>query len=1172
MAARAAPETRPRPRWAWPPALALLCALAPASTWATPDDPPPPDGSAERLRAAAAGETSQIPASAWALHPWQEFVGRPVLGVRIQTPNSADAVRLRGVVDIAEGVLLSASDVQEAVKRLFASGRFGQVEVLACLDRGAVILRFVLYPQPRVADLEIAGLAHVDVSDLRLALRVRGNDEASPATEAALRRRALAFLHRRGYPAAQVEIDWRPTGEPGFRLYRLRFDQGAAQRAQRVVVEGSPRLPLPLVLSMLATDEGTVIDQDVLDEDRRVLLEAYRGRGFLLARVAPARLVQNAAGGWEVHLRIEAGERLHVSFVGNHLMPDSALNDMFALPRGEPVPRFFESMRGRIQAAYQRQGYPFARVRLRRVVPPPGDVVHMVYLIAEGPPAQIERLTVHGLTAMDSDVVGGQIRAILRHALGERPLVSPLLPGDGHDEPAGLPTQAAAGGEASWRPPPSRRPAPVPADKRWVPDLYQEAMEHLAQALREAGYLQATVELSGLGLASPASVHDVAAQAAAAAAATSATGSVAGAAGGSAAETAGTLATLTVSPLAPLAPLAASGGPARQLELACASFVAEGGPAGICPLSLAVRVQEGEQAFIHSIAFVGPTGDLGADALLACVEASSQGRDDLAPVAPGQPLAASASEEARIALVKHLRDRGYLYARVSAEATPLALVLGPAVWWNLTFTIDAGPQVVINQVLLRGNRFTREGVIASRMGLASGDVYQLEQAIADQRAIGELGVFRHVRVRLIDEERPGRRKDVVAEVTERQRQLIEVAPGLSSANGPRLRASYSHLNLAGTASSLVLQARVNRQIFFALYGDRGDSMSERFDTYRGLQQLTRAIDREARIGLRSPPIRALLFDPLFRLDLVELRINAVRYSLDSRRVILGVDGIMPHRLKGSLETQLGLINLECNPSDPFCNQERDLRHMQSRPLEVGQHWIFKGGPSLAWDRRDSPLSPRRGALLTVRLSGALGSQLRDAAQPSVPFSFLKADSAVSGYLPLGKLVLALGARVGLLQRLQAQAPLDERFFLGGRDSLRGFFEGTLIPQDACFLPAADSQVPAGCAGTVVSSLPNPDGSPNPPLSSGGNVYMLLKVELRVPVREQIALSLFADLGNLWLDFPTAETFALRQGVGVGLRYTTPVGALALDFGVNPTPRPAPWDETRTQLHFSIGSF
>ena len=47
--------------------------------------------------------------------------------------------------------------------------------------------------------------------------------------------------------------------------------------------------------------------------------------------------------------------------------------------------------------------------------------------------------------------------------------------------------------------------------------------------------------------------------------------------------------------------------------------------------------------------------------------------------------------------------------------------------------------------------------------------------------------------------------------------------------------------------------------------------------------------------------------------------------------------------------------------------------------------------------------------------------------------------------------------------------------------------------------------------------------------------------------------------------------AFLVGTGVGLRYSTPVGAMTLDFGVNPARR-AINQEAAWQFHFSIGSF
>ena len=86
----------------------------------------------------------------------------------------------------------------------------------------------------------------------------------------------------------------------------------------------------------------------------------------------------------------------------------------------------------------------------------------------------------------------------------------------------------------------------------------------------------------------------------------------------------------------------------------------------------------------------------------------------------------------------------------------------------------------------------------------------------DQRRVASLGVFDFVRVKLIDEQRPSELKDLVAEVSERDRQPIEIVPGISTAEGPRLQLSYSHINVLGRAWQFTALAKVNRQIFFQL--------------------------------------------------------------------------------------------------------------------------------------------------------------------------------------------------------------------------------------------------------------------------------------------------------------------------------------------------------------------
>lgn len=89
-------------------------------------------------------------------------------------------------------------------------------------------------------------------------------------------------------------------------------------------------------------------------------------------------------------------------------------------------------------------------------------------------------------------------------------------------------------------------------------------------------------------------------------------------------------------------------------------------------------------------------------------------------------------------------------------------------------------------------------------------------------------------------------------------------------------------------------------------------------------------------------------------------------------------------------------------------------------------------------------------------------------------------------------------------------------------------------------------------------------------SQGGELFALLKVELRFPAFSVFDLGIFAEAGNLWLAVP--RNFGpFRYVAGAGVRYVTPIGPLALDLGVNLAPD-TQINEPFFVVHFNIGVF
>jgi outer membrane protein assembly factor BamA len=227
---------------------------------------------------------------------------------------------------------------------------------------------------------------------------------------------------------------------------------------------------------------------------------------------------------------------------------------------------------------------------------------------------------------------------------------------------------------------------------------------------------------------------------------------------------------------------------------------------------------------------------------------------------------------------------------------------------------------------------------------------------------------------------------------------------------------------------------------------------------------------------------------------------------------------------------------------------------------------------VTWDRRDSSFNPRHG---TYFVSGvehvdwqAVGRAARSQDDSPKEGHFFRFTETFAGYVPVGRRLtfaaeLRLGWNVQLTNADPRQTYPDRLFFLGGFESMRGWYQDTFIPQDYMDQIRADARDPTKTKKLTPETLP----------LRGGNLMINPKFELRIPLGGAWETVAFADIGNLWLrpsvPFDT-ERFPIRAAVGSGIRYQTPIGPAALDYGFNVT-RYRPEEELGA-VQFSIGIF
>ena len=184
------------------------------------------------------------------------------------------------------------------------------------------------------------------------------------------------------------------------------------------------------------------------------------------------------------------------------------------------------------------------------------------------------------------------------------------------------------------------------------------------------------------------------------------------------------------------------------------------------------------------------------------------------------------------------------------------------------------------------------------------------------------------------------------------------------------------------------------------------------------------------------------------------------------------------------------------------------------------------------DLRDNPLNPTRGILLTGEVDYTPIPSITD-------IDFWSATGRLSYFFSFpGGVVFATSFQGGVIGPFggTVDIPIAMREFAGGTNTVRGYkYQGI---------------------------GPKVNGEP-----TGGQVFLALQSEFRIPIVGDLQGAIFSDQGGVWVDRLRVDLTEIRYAVGFGLRYVTPAGAVAADLGFNPHPRPG---EYLTEFSLSIG--
>ena len=441
---------------------------------------------------------------------------------------------------------------------------------------------------------------------------------------------------------------------------------------------------------------------------------------------------------------------------------------------------------------------------------------------------------------------------------------------------------------------------------------------------------------------------------------------------------------------------------------------------------------------------------------------------------------------------------------------------------EVAYRVEEGMRTFFGKTIVRGNSRTATERISRQVAWKEGKPFSESDLLQTQRNLTRTGVFRRVDIR----PQPADPKTLVRNVE------------VDLQEGRPLSLLY------GVGYQYAPDATENRSDPFAIAGVSYNNLFGRMQS-AGFEAQLAPISRRGRlqVSFREP----FLFNTQYPLTVLTYYIVEPISDVDIRRLGTVVESSRYYSkyLRVALRYAYERIT-PVNPED-LSNIEQKNFPRFDQPIE--QSTI---GPNLFYDRRDDVIDPHRGYYVTAGYKYAFPFL-------SAVARYSKVSAQGAWFRRLGGSVFAVALRAGAIWPYgpsTIQVPIAERNFAGGRSTNRAFdtdllgIPGLTVDYDTHATPHTGTGN-GSCAGAY-PVLAAYDCNAGPHLV-GGNGFLAINAELRVPIFGDLGGTLFYDAAQVWRDVSQIHlgiegTDGLRQGVGVGLRYLTPIGPVRAEYG------------------------
>jgi outer membrane protein insertion porin family len=337
---------------------------------------------------------------------------------------SIDAGAVQAAIRLAPSLFVTEAElktiIRDDIKRIYRLGYFDRVDAFyEETSPGHIDVIFDIEERPRVKEVTFEGRKRMKRKTLEETVKVEVGERLSLSRLNADVEAIKKLYFEKGYRFADVSYN---LGEVrgGVNVTYV-ITEGPKAVIRGIVIEGNNVLSDWYILNKVMKTKidrfynTKVLDEKLLEEDSRRIVEAYANRGYVRAEVVDHEVeYRKKRSAIFIVIRVEEGKLYRTGelrFVGNEKFGDEELWERVDWRQGKPFSeKKLDDGADSVRSLYKNNGYLFAVVEAAEEVDDEAGIVDAAIRINEDRPAYVRLIDIRGNVSTRDKVIRREMR------------------------------------------------------------------------------------------------------------------------------------------------------------------------------------------------------------------------------------------------------------------------------------------------------------------------------------------------------------------------------------------------------------------------------------------------------------------------------------------------------------------------------------------------------------------------------------------------------------------------------------------------------------------------------------------------------------------------------------------------------------------------------------------